>query len=178
MYDDELLTPNQLGQMRAASYVPVDNTIRLNPELQDLPDKFVLSTVAHELTHRLHRKLEGSKASEVLAHFVEAQVWREAGGASVIKTLNLSELSGVQKDVVITMKEISHVDTVGEMFGYISPRYSTLPDYSVPRVDFWQDKIQAYEELARTYPDAATSAQNYIKNNLQPKLEWAKSLPD
>jgi hypothetical protein len=75
--------------------------------------------------------MQDSKASEVMAHFVEAQVWRELGGAKTIQNLDLSKLSKFQREVLASQATASKIQTTNDMLEYINSihKYRALPEY-------------------------------------------------
>jgi hypothetical protein len=138
----------------AASYFPMENEIRIKPELQDLPEEAVLATVAHELAHRTHRPLAGSINSEIFAHFVEAAVWRELDGAKALQNFNQSKLSKFQKELLADQVTIANIQTVQEMDAFVRPRYDGLPDYSVPysaHIEDYQNEIAEIDRQRELY---------------------------
>ncbi len=154
----------------AASYLPgEENAIIIRPELQDLPEEALLATVAHELAHRTHRKLTGSINSEIFAHFVEAQVLRELDGVEVIRKLNLSNLTDGQRKFISSQVQISQIRTVEEMEKYVRPLYDRLPDYSITRIEDYQNAINQIYRQREEYnlPKAMTDTEALYKERLE-----------
>ncbi|MCP4424118.1 MAG: hypothetical protein GY803_06480, partial [Chloroflexi bacterium] len=129
-------------------YLPEDNKILLNSDLKSLPMEAAISVAAHELTHRIGRKLTNSRATEVQTHFVEAQVWRELNGAEIAKTWDLSGLSDVQRKYLESAEQISQIRTVKAMEEYVKDNYGPkgLDDYSVTYIEEYNQRIQRYEQ--------------------------------
>ncbi|MCP4371324.1 MAG: hypothetical protein GY797_24885, partial [Deltaproteobacteria bacterium] len=159
-------TNEKLEPRSAAAYFPIENEIRIRPEIQDLPDEVILSTVSHELVHRTHRQLAGSLNSEVYAHYVEANVWRQLGGEEVVQNLDLSGLTNKQRAYMKSQQiELSKIRTVEEMQQYLYPKYSQLPDYSVTHIESYERDIQIWEGNRAYAPDPSIDYKSYKDYN-------------
>jgi RHS repeat-associated protein len=171
MFSDDLLGSNRVG-----SYYPKENVIKLNPELKGLPKGSVEAVVAHELIHRLHRQMLGSKASEIVAHLAEGQVWQELGGPGAMRNLDSSKLSDFQRSILQTQTEISQIKTVDAMLEYVRPKYANLPDYSVSYVENYQREIQIWKSYREHSPNQLWIDQNIKK--VQENLDFWKSFKE
>ncbi len=180
-YDDELLDTSY--GVVGARYHPIENTIKLSPELQDLPEEVVTAMVTHELTHRIGRQLAPSTAHEVVAHVVELKVLEETGGLNAARRqlLDTPNLSGAQKQLLESIEEISQMRTINDVTAYVNRNYraKALPDYSLTWVKESRAELEIWEAqrdlmAQQGFPNAFAG---HIKE-VQERLEFWKSLKE
>jgi hypothetical protein len=113
--------------------------------------------------------MQDSKASEVMAHFVEVQVLRELDGVEVVRKLNLSNLTDGQRKFISSQVQISQVRTVEEMEKYVRPLYDRLPDYSITHVEDYQNALNQIYRQREEYniPNAMTDTEALYKKRLE-----------
>ena len=152
-------------------YIPKTHIIDLNPVFRQLPPEVAAVTVSHELVHRYARWLTSSQKQEIVAHTIEALVWREIKARNIVDISNLTppqsnllqsfdRVLGVMEEATL-IRTKTNEDPQLPWYDYFEGlSYSRLSVQSEDTIEFLKQMVEKYPEFEYYKRDLDFALQN------------------